>query len=71
MTTEEKRYNKQLAQLRAVIENTNAQLKQWKILGTTYRHLTSRSGEKLSLELVVKVCAALTNLKIRDRPLRN
>jgi hypothetical protein len=67
LTREEKDYNKQLTQLRSVIENTNAQLKQWRILGTTYRHLTALSGEKLSLELVMKVCTkGPTTKKVRN-----
>jgi hypothetical protein len=54
-----------------IVENVISKLKDWKILRGTYRHYSKIKLNAIDLDLVVKVAAALTQLLIEKKPLRN
>lgn len=69
LTEEQKQYNKRLSQMRVIVENTIARVKQWKILKGTFRHYHEDKGQ-LDLNQILTVVVALTNRNIRKTPLR-
>jgi hypothetical protein len=70
LTKEQKRRNRIISSIRAVVENTIAQMKNWKILATGSRHFSGSRENQIDFELVVRVVAKLTALQIEHRPLR-
>jgi hypothetical protein len=45
LTPEQKKYNKHLSQMRVVVENTIARVKQWKIMKGVFRHFRNGKGK--------------------------
>lgn len=70
LINEQKRRNRIISSIRAVVENTIAQMKNWKILATGFRHFSGSRKNQIDFELVVRVVAKLTALQIEHRPLR-
>lgn len=71
LTDEQKLFNRRLSEIRVIVENVTSKLKDWKILRGTYRHYSKTKLNAIDLDLVVKVAAALTQLLIEKKPLRN
>ena len=73
LTQEQKDYNKKLSKIRVVIENVIAQIKNWRIFKTVFRHYDSTESKKnqIPFDRVVRVVCCLTNMKIKQTPLRS
>jgi regulator of replication initiation timing len=67
----QKLFNRQLSEIRVIVENVTSKLKDWKVLRGTYRHYSKIKLNAIDLDLVVKVVAALTQFLIAKKPLRN
>ena len=75
LTEAEKQYNSDLTKSRAVVENTNAQLKKWEVFKSfphyvSYTLPDSRRHNTFAIEQVLPVLIMLTNRKIKRSPLR-
>jgi len=70
LTPEQKKYNKHLSQMRVVVENTIARVKQWKIMKGVFRHFRNGKG-KLDINHILTIVMALTNLQIKIHPIRS
>jgi len=70
LTEEEKRFNSTLSAIRAVIENVNAQVKKWRIFGSTYRHFSFYKENTIPLDTIVRVVLKLTARYISLHPIR-
>jgi hypothetical protein len=64
---EEKDKRHELESERAAIENINERLKEWKIIGSVYR---GGNQHHSFMDAVIRVVCALTNLIMRDHPIR-
>lgn len=75
LTDTQKRQNVELSRMRVVVENTNARLKIYKVLGSKLRHykVGSKNEKKTGITpaLIVQVVAGLTNMHIKKRPCRS
>lgn len=70
LTTEEKEYNRELSGIRSVVEQVQGRMKQFNVIGTTYRGRTHDEEEAKLLSVVVKVIASLVNYKLETQPIR-
>jgi len=71
LTQNEKKKNTMISRYRVVVENTIGQVKQWSILAKKYRHFTAKKEvQRIDFGDIVFVCAALTNIRIKKKPLR-
>jgi hypothetical protein len=72
---DERKHNIELSRMRVVVENTNARLKAYKIIGSKLRHYRpGRKGDDkkdINPRLIVKVVAGLTNRHIKKTPCRS
>jgi hypothetical protein len=64
---EEKVRRQELETERVAIENINMRLKQWRIIKGMYR---GQYDHTTFIDLVIRVVCALTNLILREHPLR-
>lgn len=75
LTDEQKEFNVKLSRMRVVVENTNARLKIYKIIGSKLRHYSpgkdNTEGPGICPSLVMKVVAGLTNRHIKEHPCRS
>jgi hypothetical protein len=75
LSDDEKKFNTELSRLRVVVENTNARLKTYKILGSKLRHYHPlKDAERttgITPALIVTACVGLTNRAIQRNPLRD
>lgn len=69
LTEEQKKYNKHLSQMRVIVENAIARVKQWKILKGVFRHFKGKNHQ-INLNDILTVVVALTNRQIKKQPLR-
>ena len=75
LTTSQKTHNIELSRMRVVVENTNARLKIYKVIGSKLRHY--RPGDKnkdkkaITPALIMEVVARLTNRHIKKTPCRS
>lgn len=75
LSTSQKTHNIELSRMRVVVENTNARLKIYKVIGSKLRHY--RPGGKHKAEkaitpsLIMQVVAGLTNRHIKKTPCRS
>lgn len=70
LTQEQKDFNRKLSGIRSVVEQAQKRMKQWDLLGTTFRGKKHNEAEASLLSFAVKVIASLTNLKMETQPLR-
>ena len=70
LTAHQQTHNTKISKMRAVIENTFSQLKNWRVLKTIFRHYSPSKSNSLDVDSVVRVVAYLTNMKIKQNPLR-
>jgi hypothetical protein len=66
LTEEQKRYNKHLSQMRVVVENAIARVKQWRILKGVFRHWRNGQGQ-LDINSILTVAIVLANQKMKQR----
>jgi hypothetical protein len=71
LTALQKEENQKLSQYRVVVENAIGAMKRWRILSTKYSYYSTAKKGMVDINIVVKVVAALTNRKIRIKPLRD
>ena len=75
LTTSQKTHNVELSRMRVVVENTNARLKIYKVIGSKlrhYRHDDKHEDEKeITPALIMQVVAGLTNRHIKKTPCRS
>ena len=69
LTPEQKDYNKKLAQMRVVVENTIRRVKVWRIFRGTYRHWRNGTGQINGNEILT-IAAVLSNREIHRSPPR-
>lgn len=67
LSEEQKKYNKHLSQMRVVVENSLARVKQWKILKGVFRHWRNGQGQ-INIDDVLIVTITLANRKIKQSP---
>jgi hypothetical protein len=70
LTQEQKEFNKKFSQFRVVVENAIGQLKKWKVFSEKFRHYRDNKTPLISPNDIMTVVVALTNRKIKERPLR-
>jgi hypothetical protein len=66
LTEEQKKYNKHLSQMRVVVENSIARVKQWKVLKGVFRHWRNGQGQ-LDIDAILTVAIVLANQKMKQR----
>jgi hypothetical protein len=75
LTDSQKRHNIELSRMRVVVENTNARLKIYKVIGSKLRHYRPGAKDKkekgITPALIMKVVAGLTNRHIKKTPCRS
>lgn len=75
LTKSQKTYNVELSRMRVVVENTNARLKIYKVIGLKLRHYQPGSEKKderrINPALIMSVVAGLTNRHIKKNPCRS
>ena len=64
LTKEQKKYNRQVSQIRVVVENSIGQIKIFRVAAEVYRHARE------SYNGIFQIVAALVSRRIRKRPLR-
>ena len=69
LTPEQKDYNKKLAQMRVVVENTIRRVKVWRIFRGTYRHWRNGTGQ-INGDEILTIAVVLSNREIRRSPPR-
>ena len=70
LTKEQKEYNRQLSQARAVAENTFAQIKKWEIFSGKFRHFSSSKNNVFDVNQIFRICCLLAQKKLQLTPLR-
>lgn len=66
----QKKRNRRLSQFRVIIENVNACIKDWMVVGSKYRHHSLCSNNQLEITLVIQTVLRLAAYYIRLHPLR-
>ena len=69
LTARQKNWNRKLSEMRVIVENTIRVLKVFKIVGSVFRHWRNGHGQ-ISIDMVVRICVALANRRIRKIGLR-
>jgi len=71
LSDKEKRQNRILSSMRAVVENVIGQIKNWKVLAGVFRHFSTRKHNQIDLDLVIRVVTKIVALQLQRRPLRS
>jgi len=66
----EKIYNVRLRICRALIENVNARIKAWAVVGAKCRSYSTQPNARFDVNVVMHVVCALTNIRSRSAPFR-
>lgn len=69
LTNEERKYNQHLSQMRVVIENVIARVKNWRIIKGVFRHWRNGNGP-LNINNILMIVVALSNRQIKQNPPR-
>jgi len=70
LTILQKAFNVRLRISRALVENVNGRLKSWRVLGNKCLCYNTTDHARFDIDEVARVVCALTNILIRDSPLR-
>lgn len=70
LTTEQKNWNRNLSQVRVVVENAIRVIKTYKILAGVFRHWRYGRGQ-IKGKHILTVCVTLANRRIKKTPLRS
>jgi len=75
LTDSQKTQNVELSRMRVIVENTNARLKIYKVIGSKLRHYRpgamSKDNKGITPALIMNVVAGLTNRHIKKSPCRS
>jgi len=75
LTDSQKMQNVELSRMRVIVENTNARLKIYKVIGSKLRHYRpgakSKDEKGITPALIMKIVAGLTNCHIKKSPCRS
>ena len=71
LSPEEKEFNRELSQIRAIAENTFFQIKKFEIISTKYRDYSKSKNNNFDLNQIFRICCFLAQKKILRKPLRD